>query len=287
MNPVGRANAVITGALSCISSILSLFLPMRFLLSMHPAVSVLLLCAVTVTVSYIGLRLVRRRFSEEVIRENHEVGGMIFNAFGLIYAVLVAFVVFVTWNEYNDSQSNVDAEASELIDIYNTSKAFPDSIRNQIQASIIEYIQNVKEDEWPLLENGEPSMKARASFHKLLMIYTSFDAGKFPNVPVYQESLKHLNDLSEKRRTRVFDSSSNIPGIIWASLLFGAIMTVVFTYFFCTRRFVPQLIMTSALTILNTLILYMIYLLDHPFVGTMKITPGSFEYAMNLIKSSL
>ncbi len=260
---------------------------MRFLLYLHPAVSVIILCIIAVSLSYIGLKIVRKKFPEDVLRDNHEVGGFIFNAFGLIYAVLVAFVVFVTWNEYNDARANLDAEASEIIDIYNTSKAFPDSTRNLLNKSLIEYIENIMNDEWLLLENGEPSIKARQSFRSLWLIYSTMDVSRLSNVPVYEESLRHLNSLSEKRRTRIFDSKENIPGIIWAALLFGGVMCVVFTYFFCSRRIRAQVIMTSALTILNTLILYMIYLLDHPFIGSMKLTTEALEHSMYLIKSGL
>jgi hypothetical protein len=254
---------------------------------MHPAVSVTLLCIITVTLSYLGLKFVRVKFAEDVMKENHEVAGYIFNAFGLVYAVLVAFVVFVTWNEYDDSLSNVDAEASELTDLYNTSKAFPDSIKKLLHTAIVEYAESVTGDEWEMLEKGESSLKTRKSFETLWMIYSTIDVNRLPNVPVYQESLRHLNGLGEKRRTRLFDSEENIPGIIWASLLFGGIMSVVFTYFFRAKRFMPQFVMTSSLTILNTLILYMIYLLDHPFAGTMKVTHEAFEYALTVIRSGI
>jgi hypothetical protein len=260
---------------------------MRFLLYLHPAAAVIILCIVAVSLSYIGLKIVRKKFPEDVLRDNHEVGGFIFNAFGLIYAVLVAFVVFVTWNEYNDARSNLDAEASEIIDVYNTSKAFPDSTRDHLNKALIEYIENIMNDEWPLLENGEPSMKARQSFRSLWLIYSTMDVSRLSNVPVYEESLKHLNSLSEKRRTRLFDSRENIPPIIWAALLFGGVMCVVFTYFFCSRRLQAQVVMTSALTVLNTLILYMIYLLDHPFIGSMKLTTEALEHTIYIIKSGL
>lgn len=260
---------------------------MSILLNFHPAVSVIILCAITIALSYIGLRLVRRKFTDDIIRENHEVGGYIFNAFGLIYAVLVAFVVFVTWNEYNDTRSNIDAEASEITDLYNTARAFPDSTKKEIHKALLAYINDITHDEWPLLENGEISLKAKASFENLWYNYNNIDVTMLTNVPLYEESLKHLNDLGERRRTRIFDSRENIPGIIWAALLFGGVMSVVFTYFFRTTRMMPQVVMTSALTILNTLILYMIYLLDHPLRGTMKVTPEAFEYALNIIKAGM
>lgn len=260
---------------------------MRFLIDLNPAISVTILCIITLTAGFTGLRLVRKKFGADTLRENHEVGGLIFNAFGLIYAVLVAFVVFATWTEYDTSKKNTDLEAIEMTDLYRNSKAFPDTMRENIKQSLIQYINDVKNDEWPLLANGNPSPKAIESYKKVWDNYTTIDPGKISNVYVYQESLRHLNNFAECRRVRLFDSSNNIPGIIWAALLFGGVMTVIYTYFFSTKRFAPQFMMTAALTILNTLILYMIYILDNPFAGYIKIDTTPFEVTLQIIKMGM
>jgi hypothetical protein len=260
---------------------------MRFLTELHPAIALLILCSITVSIAYIGLKLVRKKFSQETLKENHEVGGFIFNAFGLIYAVLVAFVVFATWTEYDNSKKNTDAEAIEVNDLYQDSKAFPDSLRRQIHLALADYVTDVINDEWPLLNEGQASEKAKNSYIRIVALYTTMEVSKLTNIPVYGESLKHLNDLGEKRRTRVFDSNNTIPGIIWVVLLFGSVMTVIYTYFFSTRKFAPQFLMTACLTILNTMILYMIYMLDKPFTGSMKIGPQAFEYMLEMIKRGL
>jgi hypothetical protein len=260
---------------------------MHFLTELHPFLGLLILCTITVSIAYAGLKIVRRKFSEETLRENHEVGGFIFNAFGLIYAVLVAFVVFATWTEYDNSKKNVDDEAIEINDLYQDSKAFPDSLRRLIHLALADYAADVINDEWPLLTIGETSEKARNSYIRIVTLYTTMDVSKLTNLPVYSESLKHLNDLGERRRNRIFDCSNTIPGIIWAVLLFGSVMTVIYTYFFSTKKFMPQFLMTAGLTALNTMILYMIYMLDKPFSGSMKIGHEAFVYILEMIKTGL
>ncbi len=257
---------------------------MKFLIDLHPAIALTVLCSVTLALSFLGLKLVRKKFEEDTLKQNHEVGGLIFNAFGLIYAVLVAFVVFATWTEYDDSKKNTDLEAIEITDLFRNSNALPDSIKSLIRQQLAQYLNDVINDEWPMLQKGETSAKTVASYNRIWDIYTSMDVKNIPNVYIYQESLKHLNDLGERRRTRLFDSSNNIPGIIWATLLFGGVMTVIYTYFFSTKKFYPQYMMTAALTILNTLILYMIYVLDNPFSGYIKIDTSPYEVTLQLIK---
>lgn len=258
---------------------------MEFLLNWHPAVTITLLCSFSLTVSYVGLRLVRRRFETDSLKENHEVGGFIFNAFGLIYAVLIAFVVYATWSEFNDSRLNIDREASELTDLYHMSKTFSPEMQSAVSAAILEYSKSVTEDEWQQMGSGRSSLRAEVNYRKLCDIYTTVDISKLTNEPVYRESLKHLNDLGEMRRARVFDSSSDVPGIIWGVLLFGAVMTVFYTFFFSTRKFLPQFFMTSGLAVLNSIILYMIYFLDKPFVGYNRVGFEAFKYVIELINS--
>src|SRR5438034_3268358 len=86
---------------------------MQFLLHLPIAFSFLIVSALTSAVALAGLHLVRRKYSAEVLKENHEVGAIIFNAFGLFYGVMVAFVVFVTWTGYDDATKNLQMEASE------------------------------------------------------------------------------------------------------------------------------------------------------------------------------
>ena len=69
---------------------------MQFLLNLPAGISFLIVSVVTTAAALAGLRFVRARYSTELLKENHEVAVIIFNAFGFLYAVVVAFVVFVT-----------------------------------------------------------------------------------------------------------------------------------------------------------------------------------------------
>src|SRR5882672_6305305 len=102
---------------------------MRFLLQLTPPVSFFIVSAITTFLSLAGLYLVRRKYSAEVLKENHEVAAIIFNAFGLFYGVLIAFVVFVTWNGYDDATKNLQLEANEVADIFHITQVFPDPAR--------------------------------------------------------------------------------------------------------------------------------------------------------------
>jgi len=97
---------------------------MQFLLNLPSAISFLTVSVITTAVALAGLRFVRKKYLTEVLKENHEVAAVIFNAFGLLYAVVVAFVVFVTWSGYDDATKNLQMEANEVDDIFHLTKHF-------------------------------------------------------------------------------------------------------------------------------------------------------------------
>src|SRR5216117_592331 len=128
---------------------------MRFLLQLSPPVSFLIVAAIPAFFALVGLYFVRRKYSAEVLKENHEVAAIIFNAFGLFYGVMVAFVVFVTWNGYDEATKNLQLEASEALDIFHNAEAFPDPAKKIIQQGVRDYIAAVYNDEVPKMSEGD------------------------------------------------------------------------------------------------------------------------------------
>src|SRR6201981_2773170 len=112
---------------------------MQFLLKLWPPISFFIVSVVTTAFALTGLYLVRKKYSADVLKENHEVAAIIFNAFGLFYGVMLAFVVFVTWSGYDDATKNLQLEASEALDIFHSAEGFPESPRKIIQQGVRDY----------------------------------------------------------------------------------------------------------------------------------------------------
>src|SRR5438876_9885733 len=122
---------------------------MQFLLNLPIGISFLIVSAIPTFVAIAGLYFVRKKYSTEVLRENHEVAAIIFNAFGLFYGVMVAFVVFVTWSGYDDATKNLQVEASEALDIFHSAESFPEPTKTVVQQGIRDYLASVYNDEVP------------------------------------------------------------------------------------------------------------------------------------------
>ena len=77
--------------------------------------------------------------------------GFIIAVVGVIYAVLPAFVVIVSWENFSQAESAVGQEASALRSIYRESQAFPPDVRARIRADVLRYASTAIEKEWPAM----------------------------------------------------------------------------------------------------------------------------------------
>jgi hypothetical protein len=101
---------------------------------------------------------------------------------------------------------------------------------------------------------------------------------------VLSESIKNMNELGEYRRMRLLKSREHIPDIIWIVLIMCSFLIIVFTFFFAVKNLKHQFLMTSILIFISVIILYLIYVLDHPFVWQYKISTDTFKPIMSYIR---
>src|ERR1043165_9054890 len=120
---------------------------MQFLLNLPPPVSFFIVSAITTSFALFGVHLVRKKYSADVLKENHEVAAIIFNAFGLFYGVMVAFVVFVTWSGYSDATKSLQMEANDADDIFHSAEAFPEPARTVVKKELMTYVNSVYNEE--------------------------------------------------------------------------------------------------------------------------------------------
>lgn len=231
-----------------------------------------------------GLYLVRKKYPAEVLKENHEVAAIIFNAFGLFYGVLLAFVVFVTWNGYDEATKNLQLEANEVADIFHITQVFPQPAGESIRQTLLEYVTSVYDDELKRMSDGEISLHSNQAMIKLINEFYQLNENSVPNREIYAEALKRFNNLAEYRRLRIFAGNNTVPPVVWLVLLVGSVISISYTYFFGMKNIRAQYLIAGSLTVTITLILFLIYVLDHPFTGTSKVSAEPLRQVMGILQ---
>src|SRR5688572_18084089 len=102
----------------------------------------------------LGLWLTRVLVPPSLLRETNDVVGNHLQTLGTIYAVLLAFIVFVVWTQFNDARQHVECEANELLDLFRTAGALPHPRRERVRVGLVLYVDAVLEREWPAMACG-------------------------------------------------------------------------------------------------------------------------------------
>ena len=231
--------------------------------------------------SVAGLLLVRRYVDIEWLRRHHEVASYFFLMIGTLYAVLIAFAIFVVWNGFKDAGSNLEHEANEVGDLSRMSTVMPGPLRQNIHTALIEYISSVLDDEFSAMEQGRDSQRTWNAVQKLWDVYGSGQPDNPQMQAYYAESLRHLNELANARRVRLFTSRGTVPTSLWCLLFCGGMVLVAFTYLFGHESVWSQAAMTAALAGVLAFSLFLIFSLDSPYSGVTRVNPEPFRLELD------
>ena len=225
----------------------------------------------------LGLVLVQRLVPSSLREEHNDVAGFIYAVVGVMYAVLMAFVVIVVWQDYEAAKGTVESEANELAGVYFLADRLPDPERARVQGLARSYARVVVEEEWPLMERGETSARASSALRELRLSLQDIDASTSAGQVLYDQALTRMHQVSDARRLRLLETSEGLPGILWVVLVGGGVVTVCFTYLFGLKNNVAHALMVAALTLLICGILFTIGALEYPFTGYSRVQPHAFE----------
>ena len=119
---------------------------------------------------------------------------------------------------------------------------------------------------------GDLQLYAGGAHNSLRVLFGQVDASSIPNRELYGEALRCLNNLAQYRRMRIFAGNDTVPPVIWLVLLVGGAIAVSYTFFFGMKNIRAQYLITMTLTVTVTSILFLVYVLDHPFTGTSRVS---------------
>jgi hypothetical protein len=240
---------------------------------------ILLIVIIIAVCAAIGVLLhLLQRYVPHPLRERHnDVAGFVYAVLGVLFTVMLAFVVVDEWESLETAKANVTTEANELGALYWNARAMPADVGRGLEATTKQYADTVINQEWPMMTDGESSPTATN------LVYTMRDEiNALPtNTPraeeLFAQSLEHVNNLESARRQRLDDSAEQLPGLLWVVLLVGSVLTVGYTFLFGLSNIWAHILIAAPLAVLVVLVLVVIDQLNHPFGGMVPIDPDAFR----------
>jgi hypothetical protein len=218
--------------------------------------------------------------SAELQAASSELGNYL-QTLGGIYAVLLAFVVVVVWNQFNEARALIEREASALVDLHRTASGLPASTRVEIQRGLRAYVDAVLEDEWPAMHKGDEAVieKVGQRLDEVWLAVHRCRPSDDCQHTIYGEVLSHFNELADLRTSRLSAARARVPTAMRILLYTGAVILIGSIYFVYIPPLWLHATVTAALAGAIAHILYIIVDLDDAFEGDSQISKAAFERA--------
>jgi hypothetical protein len=224
-----------------------------------------------------GPVIIRRFVKIERLKINNEVAGFKFAVIGVLYAVLLAFVVVVVWEKYNQADADVAHEAAAAATVYRLSYGLDDQHGAAIRKTMSDYLDAAIKQDWPAMEHGKGSDAGSRAMNALYQSVLKFHVQQNETV-LLAELLRQVDTVSVSRRSRIVAANGAVPDILWMTLFGGAILTVCFTFFFGVENLRAQTLMTGALALLTFAGLLTVIAIDQPLGAGVGVPPDALVY---------
>jgi len=191
---------------------------------------------------------------------------------GEIYAVLLAFMIFVIWTQFTEVENCVLREANSLNELMRYTAFVADDHRNAIRRAISQYVRLVLEQEWQELGNGRKDRQTDEAFSKLVTSVVSAapkdDHGHL---------LEALRTVSRNRDERVAKSLTRMPPTLsgLVQLIAVVLWLLIYVYSFHNRGTGALCYSVAALVLF--IANFVMTDTDNPLKGLWNVRPDSFS----------
>jgi hypothetical protein len=227
--------------------------------------------------------LFRRFVPPESLVRHHDVATALVSVAGVLYSVVLGFLVVTVWTLFDTAQQTADQEARYVAIAFGYAEGLPNPQRSEMQHLLAQYAVEVRNVEWTVLQSGHQDQRAHellieASQTMLAMAppehATSAQMLKDQSIAV--ATTQSLRDIASNRILRLSQARSRLPPAIFEALVLGALLVMSFAFLFGVRPLLLQMTMIGLLAGCIGLFFGLIVDLNAPYSGPIRVSPETW-----------
>jgi len=239
----------------------------------------------TVLASLLAMAGLDRVWPRENRRAYNDLIGWQLSVLGTTYAVILGFMLFAVWEDLGKAALNVDSEANAVFDVYRLAEGLPQPQRTQLQHLARDYVDTVIAQDWPQMVRGEVPEQSTTLDQEMWQIAMSVKPGSPTEINAQAQAMSELQSLAQRKMTRVRESQSRLPNVLWCVLLVGGALTIICSCTLGCNSVRLQSLEVFCFSLLVSLCLIAIANIHRPFHGLVHVTDYAFERARQSMPS--
>ena len=212
-------------------------------------------------------------------RTHNDLVGWQLSILGTTYAVILGFMLYTVWTTYSEADLNVDIEADTVMRIYNLAGGLSEPQRTQLETLARSYADAAIKREWPQMARSEVPEETATINSAMWKTVMSVKPGSPTEITVQDHLISELDSLTQHRQTRLLQSTTRLPTVLWCVLLVGGALTIASACMFGLENWKLQAVQIFALSFLVSLSLVAISDIHRPFHGLVRVGDRAFQKA--------
>ena len=231
--------------------------------------------------------LFRKWIRPAPLAEHNEVTAAVYATFGVLYAVILGLLV-----SHGQTRRDLVSEASVresalLVDVALLATDFDPAVAKSLTQACLRYAEHVHTQEWRHSATEDQMPTRHVHFESMWRIVRSIEPTGARQQSVYMILLERMSALSSERYERQAAAGDHMSIFLKVVLLIGAVVTVLFLWFFGMHHYRIHLAYTWLVTFMLVLVLALIFALDDPMRPGVGVEPTDFERASNELRTIL
>ncbi len=203
-----------------------------------------------------------------------------------VFAVILGFVVFSSWQFYLDASNSVRQEAASLSVINRSARALPPAIGQPVVKALADYVVAASDSEWASQMAHVGIEAGRDALQNLNNVVTGLPASSSQSISNVQDNMMYyIGQIETSRADRVFFAEDADPHFIWVLLALGGLATVALSATLHFKSKATHIQLVGSLSAIIAASLFCVYALNHPFSGPFPVQPTPLKIALESIQS--
>ena len=250
----------------------------------------ILITVVVTAIAVTAMLLVRRGAPDGSYFHDGDRAAGVFGVLATGFAVLLGFVVFLSFTSYDSARSGAEAEALVVTQQLETAQFFPEPAALELTGQLVCYARSVAGVQWDRMESGTLGDQVNPWASDMFRTVRTVEPQSAAEQSAYDRWLDQTSAREEARIARIHGAVGVIPSPLWIVLFLTAALIFVFVLFFADsgERAVVQALLMGTVVSTLTMMMLLLYALDNPFhPGIGGLRPVAMERALQIIDQEL
>jgi preprotein translocase subunit SecG len=252
------------------------------------AIAVLIVAVVT-AIAVIAMLLVRRGAPDGSYFADGDRASGVFGVLATGFSVLLGFIIFLSFESYDDSRTGAEEEATVLVQQLETAQFMPPDASERLTGEIVCYGRFVVNDEWQAMEDGTLGDGVNPWGVAMFRTIETVDPRTATQQSAYDRWMDQTLVREQARITRIHGAEGIIPLPLWIIMFIIATMLFVYMLFFADsgERAVTQGVLMASVAVVVSFLLLILIFLDRPYgEGAGKLQPLAMERSLRLMDTA-